>query len=357
MNWDVQFIEPGYLRLLVVPATALLLLIWRVVVRRSEIVRYQKNRIIPVSEKYLFFGRLLFWLMVIFAFAISIVALSRPAKIISVKNDTAIDLIILQDGSASMRVEDIKPDRWQRSMMFLRTLTETLEWKGDRLGLASFARLTSPFIRFTSDPNVVLFFLDHLKKEPPFKLADNKTWDTNIADSIRWGLKLISKDRETYGPSQNPQALVLISDGQAWSGKLEEAFKTVKNTAPVYVIGVGTTVGGIIPEPIPPARPNIVSVDDFGDPIYAPPVIPEKKEPVHSVIDRSSLRKIASITGGEYFELDTESDSKIALKIINRVKNLKTGNNILKQNILQELYWHFIVVAGLFIILGIFFYR
>ena len=39
------------------------------------------------------------------------------------------DLVLLQDGSASMRVKDVPGDRWQRSTRFLRMLGDSMSWK------------------------------------------------------------------------------------------------------------------------------------------------------------------------------------------------------------------------------------
>ena len=162
---------------------------------------------------------------------------------------SGIDLVVLQDGSASMRVRDVQGDRWRRSMTFLRTLGESLQWEDDRVALALFATIATPQIRLTRDPNTFFFFLDHLEDEPPFRLEDDTTWDTNIERGIYWGLRLIDRDEEMQqgtagrspaprmlrgwatGPlsrtwaqpgraTRNPQAFVLVSDGQAWSGSV-----------------------------------------------------------------------------------------------------------------------------------------
>ena len=353
---DIQFIEPGYLALLFIPGLMFILWLWRLAARRMEVSRYIKKRAVPVKEKYLFFGPLVFWAYLMVAMSLSILALSRPAKVMAVKSDTSVDLIVIQDGSASTRVRDVRPDRWQRSVIFLRTLVETLKWEGDRFALASFAHRASPYIRLTTDPNVVIFFLDHLKKESPFTLRDPKTWDTNIEEGIYYGVKLLAKDQEFYGPSKNPRAFILISDGQAWSGRMEAIFRIVKNVAPVYVIGVGTTIGGVIPDVGGPV-PASYYYDEFGNKVQVPvpPLNPEDAKPVHSSINRHSLRNIASTTGGEYFELDTEPDSQIALKIINKVTNSRSKvENTQKEKVFQEFYWYCLLGASIFLGLGIY---
>ena len=60
----------------------------------------------------------------------------------------------------------------------------------------SLRRIATPQVRLTRDPNTFFFFLDHLEDEPPFRLEDDTTWDTNIERGIYWGLRLIDKDEE-----------------------------------------------------------------------------------------------------------------------------------------------------------------
>lgn len=269
----------------------------------------------------------------------------------SVVNENSVDLVIIQDGSASMYVKDVKPDRWSRSMSWIKTLVETLSWKGDRIALTVFAYKASPVIRLTTDPNVVMFFLDNLKQSP-FALQDNITWDTNIEEGAYWGIKILAKDAKLYGQSGNSQAFVIISDGQAWSGKIEDLFKTLRSIGPTYVIGVGMTAGGVIP------RPNTVTkyyYDEEGNEVeYKTPQSLEEFPAIHSSIDRQSLRKIAIAGGGEYFELGTESDVNIATKIVHDVQKKINQNQNKKEEIWEDWYWYFLVGVAFLLGLGIY---
>ena len=160
-----------------------------------------------------------------------------------------------------MYVNDVKPDRWRRSVQFLRTFADALAWKnGDRVALALFAHIAAPQLRLSKDPNAFFFFLDHLGEHSPFLLANDPTWDTNIEEGVYWGLQLLNRDEELFGKTKNPKAFVVISDGQAWSGVVAGALKAARaRDVAVYVVGVGTSAGGLIPEPStargrPPAR-------------------------------------------------------------------------------------------------------
>src|SRR5207244_11238714 len=129
-------------------------------------------------------GDLAFWLSLIAASSLCIIALARPQARVTIVRKAGADIVILQDGSASMYVKDVKPDRWRRSIQFLRTFADALSWKGDRVALAIFAHTAAPQLRLTKDPNSFFFFLDHLGDHSPFRLEDTPTWDTNLETGI-----------------------------------------------------------------------------------------------------------------------------------------------------------------------------
>jgi Ca-activated chloride channel family protein len=331
----LRFAEPVYLWLLIAPAALLFIWIWQLTRRRRDARQFRQHRRLPVRERFPIFGGLMFWLCLIVASAWTILALARPTADISVLRTAGVDLVILQDGSASMRTPDVAGDRWQRSIRFLRTLGESLAWKDDRIAMALFAHIAAPQVRLTKDPNTFFFFLDHLDRESPFRLEDDTTWDTNIELGIAWGLHLIEKDEELYGKSPNAKAFVLISDGQAWSGQVARSLQLARQRGlPVYVVGVGTSAGGVIPEPQ-----------------KAPNASPEP--PLRSSLDRTSLAMIANTGGGEYLELDRDGDREIANRIIDAARR-RAGSRGLQVGT-EELYWRCLAAAAVFVGLGLLF--
>ncbi len=236
-----------------------------------------------------------------------------------------------------MRTPDVAGDRWRRSMRFLRVLGESLAWKDDRIAMALFAHIAAPQVRLTRDPNTFFFFLDHLEQVSPFRLEDDTTWDTNIELGLAWGMRLIEKDTELYGKSPNAKAFVLVTDGQSWSGEVARALKIARtNDVPVFVVGVGTTVGGLIPEV--PRKPNDTS-----------PTEP----PIHSSLDRASLATIANAGGGEYLELDREGDREISNKIIDAARRRAGSRGLQLES--EELYWRCLAAAAILMFIGLLF--
>lgn len=338
----MRFGASGFLPLLAVPAALLILWTWQLWKRRADVRAFMRRRQVPVHERPPFFGELLFWLFLILAATSALLALAKPQAVTSIVRTAGVDLVILQDGSASMHVTDLRPNRWQRSMRFLRTLGEALRWENDRIAMALFAHVATPQIRLTKDPNTYFFYLDHLEDTSPFRLEDYGTWDTNIERGIYWGLRLLDKDDELRRESgltdktrlSNARAFVLITDGQAWSGEVAKSLAlTQERGVPVNVVGVGTTAGGIIPDPArTPEQPAL-----------------------RSVLNRAELTRVATAGGGRYFELETQNDREIANAIIDQTR--RRAGTIGIQEGTQELYWNFLLAAGVFLATGVLFLR
>lgn len=337
VDWQaLRFGQPDYLWLLAGPAVLLVVWAWQLVRRRADIRRYARHRAVPVRERFSYFGGLLFWLSLILATTSVILALARPQVVTTRIRRASIDLVVLQDGSTSMRVTDVPGDRWKRSMRFLKVLAETMRWDGDRIAMSAFARIATPQIRLTKDPNTFFFFIEHLE-EPPFRVEDDASWDTNIEMGVSWGMKLLAQDERVTGrKSVNAKAFLLLSDGQAWSGDVERALVTARqNGIPVFVVGVGTSNGGFIPEP------------KAEDPAKQPP-------PVYSRLDRESLARIAAVGGGRYMELDRERDVDIAVAVIDGVR--KTARGGVEEGA-DDVYWAALALGAIFLLLGIAFVR
>jgi Ca-activated chloride channel family protein len=330
--WPDTFGSPALLWLLALPAVLLALLGWRILRRRADVGRLAARRIVPVRERLGAVGELAFWAAALVAASLCIVAAARPQARTSTIHRASADIVILQDASASMYVTDVRPDRWRRSVQFLRTFAETLGWQGDRVALALFAQLAAPQVRLTRDPNALFFFIDHLGDRSPFPLENPTTWDTNIEEGIRWGLRLVEADEKFFGGNSNPKAFLVISDGQAWSGTVAVAVAQARERGiPIHVAGIGTTTGGLIPEPLQP------------DGTRPPPVI-------RSVLDRFSLIELAAAGGGEYFEIGVEPDRAVSFRIIDRLRR-QTG---LAREIetFQELYPRFLIAGAAVLFAG-----
>jgi Ca-activated chloride channel homolog len=337
---QIAFGQPELLWLLTVPALLLVLWSWQVLRRRVLARQLQRGRTVPVRERFAPLGDLPFWLCLILSSIFLILALARPHGPATAVRAGGVDVVILQDGSASMYVQDVPGSRWKRSIQFLRILGDSLSWNSDRIAMALFAHIAAPQIRLTKDPNTFFFFIDHLDATSPFRIEDETTWDTNLEQGIYWGIRLVERDEELHGKSPNAKAFVMLSDGERWSGEVEKSLKRAQDAGiPVFVVGVGTLGGGRMPE----------FKDKEGN------VVHDEEVPTSSRLDRASLQKLASAGSGQYFELDRDGDRRIANTIIDTAKRMAPSLGASEQA--EELYWRFLVLAAIFPFLGMFFLR
>ncbi len=336
----MSFAEPQRLWLLVVPVLLTVAWVWRLIRRRMDLRALAQHRTLPVVERYAIMGDLPFWLCLIVASALLIVALARPRGPATALRQGGIDLVILQDGSASMRVKDVAGDRWQRSVKFLRTLGDALNWNQDRIALALFAHIAAPQIRLTRDPNTYFFFLDHLDNAPPFGIDDVTTWDTNLELGVHWGIRLIERDEEIQGKSSNAKMFVMLSDGETWSGEVANSLKqAAAHNIPLYAVGVGSLAGGAMP----------LFHNDDGE------VVHDDDVPTTSRLDREGLQRIARAGGGQYFELDRDGDRRIANALIDAGRRGAPSRGSTEEA--EDLYWRFLAAAALFPFVGLLFLR
>lgn len=336
----VVFAEPDYLWLLVGPAALLVAVMWRFARRRRDLARLARARVVPLRERFAVAGDLPFWLCAAAATACLVVALARPQGPAPGVRRGGVDLVVLLDASASMRVPDVEGDRWQRSVTFLRVLGNGLSWTNERIAVSLFAYMATPQVRLTRDPNTLFFFLDHLDAAPPYRLEDEASWDTNLELGIQWGLRMIDRDEELNGRTPNATVFVVVSDGQSWSGEVAKAIEAARERrVPIHVVGVGTLAGGLLPD---------VKGED-GAPML------DEGESRLSRLDRESLRQVAVAGGGEYFELDRDGDRRIANAIIDAGKRLAPV--VGASETAEEWYWRFMVVAAGFLGAGLVFLR
>ena len=105
---------------------------------------------------------------------------------------------------------------------------------------------------------------------------------------------------------------------------------------PVHVVGIGTSTGGMIPEP---ARP---------DGTRPPPVI-------RSVLDRASLVQLAVAGGGEYFEIGDEPDRIVAFRIVERLR--RRADMVKDVESFDEFYGRVLMAAAVVLVIGTAFLR
>lgn len=187
---------------------------------------------------------------------------------------------VVLDTSLSMATEDVPPSRFLLARRTINSLAERLA--GDRLALVTFAGDAQLLCPMTSDYRAIDLMLDGLY--PGTVGAPGSA----IFRGIMGGLVAL----ESADPEAG-RAILLLTDGEDWSGGLEQAASKVKDAGvELFVLGIGRTEG----EPIPIRAPTGEFTSYKSDP---------SGQVVVSRLEEEPLRRLASEAGGQYWTLSS----------------------------------------------------
>jgi len=206
-------------------------------------------------------------------------ALSRPQygyRWVDVKHK-GIDILFALDTSKSMLVEDIRPNRLERSKFAILDFVAQLE--GDRVGLLPFSGSSYLMCPLTADYHAF---------EQSLTAVDTTiipVGGTDIGDAI-------SSAQNVLRNEANHKILILITDGENLEGDAVAAAKQAqKEHMTIYTVGIGTSEGELIPDT---SNGGFIKGRDGS---Y-----------VKSRLDEQNLITIAETTGGFYVPLGSQGE-------------------------------------------------
>lgn len=224
-----------------------------------------------------------------------IVALARPQtgqKQTSIPSD-GIDIVMVLDVSTSMKALDFKPKN--RLAVAKREMKNFIDKRtADRVGLVLFAGRS-----FTKCP----LTLDYAMLK---RMVDEVDFGMMKEDGTAIGTAISTAALRLQDSEAKSKIMVLLTDGDNNKGQIspEVAAKaTAKLGIKIYTIGVGKK--GLIDYPY--------EVQTFGG---TKTVIRQ----IESDLNEESLKKIATLTGGEYFRAENSEQLANIYDIINRLE-------------------------------------
>lgn len=179
------------------------------------------------------------------AIALCIVMLARPqfGQSTGTEKRKGIEAVIMLDVSQSMLAEDIQPNRLERAKLLISTLVDRM--KDDKIGLGIFAGEAYPQLPITNDYVSAKLFLDNVNTDMV------SLQGTNLAAAIDLASQSFTQEKGVG------KAIIIITDGENHEGgAVEAAEAAAKHGRRVYMMGVGTKEGGIIPTPEGPLTDN-----------------------------------------------------------------------------------------------------
>ncbi len=196
------------------------------------------------------------------------------------------DVVYCLDLSNSMNAEDIAPSRLDKAKLIIETTLK--KTSSDRVGLVIFAHNAYRVMPLTQDYEALLSYLSSAQTH------NIRTQGTRFEQAISVAQSLFKPEDLTT------KNIILLSDGEDQTKDIASAIKLAKaHKMRILSIGVGTTKGSVIPEQ--------KRYQDTGL------LLDENNDPVISKLNESSLKKMASETGGKYFYGD--NTQKVATDI------------------------------------------
>ena len=232
-----------------------------------------------------------------------------------------VDIMVLVDVSPSMLVEDIKPSRLERARREVLDFIRVVQ--GDRVGLVAFSGAAYIQCPLTLDYGALEMFLGLLSSDLI------SVPGTDLGSAIETGLLSFDMNSET------DKVILLITDGEDNEGAgIEAARKAAKKGVKIFVFGMGDNSGG----PIPDGSGGFKK--DKGGQL------------VLSRLQEEGLKKIASITGGDYVrssagDLDLDILYFDGIKSKTKAVTLKSG----KIKVYEERFTFFLLGAFLLLLL------
>lgn len=274
-----RFENPAFLYLLIIIPVFILIRLLGIRKRKRKLKKFGDIELVKQLMPDVSYSRraLKFWLMMA-ALALIIVMLARPqmGTKISQEKRSGIEVIISLDISNSMRAEDVVPSRLDKSKMLIENMVDN--FTNDKVGLVVFAGDAFIQLPITSDYVSAKMFLQNVD---PSLIA---TQGTDLAGAIDLSSKSFTQ-QDKVG-----RAILIITDGEDHEGgAIEAAKKARRNGIRVFVLGVGSPKGSLVPD-----GNGGYMKDNTG-------------QEVMSALNEDMCKQIAEAGGGAYIHVDNTS--------------------------------------------------
>ena len=314
----MNFLNNLILWFIPVVVLAVLLLIWRARVRRSQILksllgcRWNDPEHVLISPAR---RSLRLWLFIA-GVLLLMAAVARPywgSQLVPYEARGR-DVMVLFDVSKSMLSEDIQPSRLEHAKWLLRQLVN--DSNGDRFGLVAFAGNAFLECPMTTDKTSFNQYVDELST------SSIPLGGTNLQLALETAVKAFDAAESTN------RAIVLITDGDELSGDSSRVLDSLKNQKiPLFIVGLGD-----------PANPAVIPIKR--GPGETPAFMRDASgNLVKTKLNEPQLVKLAKETGGIYVR-STVTDPGLD-QIRQRIKDLvpKDMDKGIRTRPIERLYY------------------
>ena len=209
-----------------------------------------------------------------------------------------IDIMLTLDISDSMMIEDMDP--MSRIDAAKRVLIEFVKDRpSDRIGLVAFKGEAFSRVPMTLDHEILI---KNIKSLDPV--------NRNIRDGTAIGSALALSVARIKDSTARSRVIILATDGENNMGMIdpESALEIAKGFGlRIYTIGIGKDGESMLP---------IHGQDAFGRNV-------KRYQPIHSSVNDTLLKKMATDTGGEYYKADSANKLRKVFENIDKLEKSK----------------------------------
>lgn len=323
-----RFAQQEYLLLLAIVPVFVVLFILLLTWRKKSLKKFGDNSLVMQLMPYRANTKpIIKFILMALAFVFLVVGIAGPqlgTKLEEVKHK-GVDVIIALDVSNSMKAEDIKPNRLERSKQAIARLIDKLQ--GDRIGLIVFAGEAYVQLPITTDYGAAKLFLGSI---------DNDIVPTQ-GTAIGKALDLAIESFAGSDSNKHNKSIIVITDGENHEDDAIEAAKEAyeKNII-VHTIGMGSINGSPIPVFYNGMRTGFMQ-DRSGQTIM-------------TKLDENSLQQIAEAGHGKFIRATTSDDGLgIIMKEINAMQKNEFGSKMFTDY--ADQFQYFIAIALLLLLI------
>jgi Ca-activated chloride channel family protein len=222
--------------------------------------------------------------------AILIVALARPQTVVSLPKQQG-TVILAFDDSGSMAADDLKPTRMEAAKVAARDFVQR-QPLGIQIGIVAFSDSGFTVQVPTNDKEAILAAINRLAPQRGTSLASGMLAALNtIAAGIGQAPHLYTNLNPSPTPTPTPMpkgtytsaVIVLLTDGENNESPdpLAAAQTAADRGVRIYTVGIGSAAG------------TTLHINGFT---------------VHTQLDEAMLQQISQLTGGAYYNAESEQD-------------------------------------------------
>ena len=235
------------------------------------------------------------------------------------------DIMICVDLSKSMDAFDIQPSRLEKIKFEMKRVVEA--FNSDRLGIIIFSSEAFMQCPLTYDQNALNLFIETMNT------ALVPSSGTDFAPPLRMAMQKLEDPTGNSSDSKS-KVIVLISDGEDFGDETEDIAKEIADKdIKLFTLGIGTERGSQI------YAGRSLKTDKSGNPVIS------KLNPV-------SLKKVASLTGGQYFEInDNSNDVSRLINTITKIEGQIRESRLV--DVSANRYFYFLLAALVILLVDI----